>query len=119
MKNINIKHQPDDNHVKVTNNSTASLTKLADDSRDLSDKEFKKLLQLVGLYRKADRKADKWANQLDDLILRARTLNDKEWRKAVKLTKSIRKTDKELAEAQKLETRERDRRFNQALINHA
>lgn len=119
MANIKIQHKSDDNHVKVRVESTASLTAIADEARDLSTKEFKKLIQLVNLYRKADKKADKWAEVLDDLIIRSRSISDKEWKSAVKLSKTLRQADKDLAEARKVESHMKERRFNQAQIAHA
>lgn len=110
---IKFKEDRSDASVRVDNKSTASLTALADDTRGLRDKEFKKLIKLVNEYRKADRHADKWTN-LDELILGARTLSNKEWRQAVKFAKTLRKADRELTKSELVEKRAKQARFKQA-----
>ena len=110
---IKFKEDRSDTTVRVDNRSTASLTALADSTRELRDKEFKKLIQLVNEYRKADRHADKWTN-LDELILGARTLSNREWRQAVKFAKTLRKADRELTKSELVEKRAKQARFKQA-----
>ena len=110
---IKFKEDRSDTSVRVDNKSTASLTALADDTRKLRDKDFKKLVQLVNEYRKADRHADKWTN-LDELILGARTLSNREWRQAVKFAKTLRKADRELTKSELVEKRAKQARFKQA-----
>ena len=110
---IKFKEDRSDTSVRVDNKSTASLTALADDTRELRDKEFKKLIKLVNEYRKADRHADKWTN-LNELILGARTLSNREWRQAVKFAKTLRKADRELTKSELVEKRAKQARFKQA-----
>lgn len=114
--NININHKADDNSVPVRRSGTASLTDLADDTRDLSAKDFKVLIRLVDIYREADKLGYRYEH-LDDLIGRARTLSDREWRQAVKLGKTLRKADEALTKAEKLENKMKGLRFEEAQIN--
>lgn len=114
MKKININHKNDDNHVRVNNRSTASLTALADGTRELTDKEFKVFMKLVAEYRKADRHADKWAEVLDNLILGARTLSNREWRQTIRFAKGLRKADRLATQSELVEKRAKQERFEQA-----
>ena len=114
MKSIKVNNSTDKGEfVRVTSNSTASLTALADSTRSLRDREFKILVKLVNEYRKADRHADKWTN-LDELILGARTLSNREWRQAVKFAKTLRKAARELTKSELVEKRAKQARFKQA-----
>lgn len=113
MTNIKATHKADDNSVPVRKSGTASLTDLADDTRDLSKKDFKALIRLVEIYREADRLGYRFEH-LDDLIGRARTLTDKEWKRTIKLGKTLRKADAELADAEKLENKMKGLRFEEA-----
>lgn len=115
MKQLNIKRGADKGEsVRINKNNTASLTNLADETRELREKEFKTLIKLVNEYRKADKHADKWADALDQLILDARTLSDREWKRSMRLAKSLRKSDRELAKAQLIEKKMKQQRFREA-----
>ena len=97
--------------VRVTSNSTASLTALADSTRILRDREFKILIKLVNEYRRADKHADKWAETLDQLIIDARTLSNREWKQTVKFAKTLRKADRELTKSELVEQRAKQQRM--------
>ena len=108
---IKFKEDRSDTSVRVDNKSTASLTALADDTRGLRDKEFKKLIKLVNEYRRADKHADKWAETLDRLIIDARTLSNREWKQTVKFAKTLRKADRELTKSELVEKRAKQQRM--------
>lgn len=114
--NIRIKKLADTNSVKVNNRGTASFTKLADDLRDLTPKEYKQFVKLARLFRKADKAATNW-QQLDNLIGRARTLTSKEYKTCVKLGKDLRAMDAEITKADKLEQKLKEQRFYAAQVN--
>ena len=114
--NIRIKKLADTNSVKVSNRGTASFTKLADDLRDLTPKEYKQFIKLAKLFRKAHKAATNW-QQLDNLIGRARTLTSKEYKTCVKLGKDLRAMDAEITKADKLEQKLKEQRFYAAQVN--
>ena len=114
ISKINIREGKASESVRVTSNSTASLTGLADSARGLRDREFKMFVKLVNEYRRADKHADKWAGTLDQLIVDARTLSNREWRQAVKFAKTLRKADRELTKSELVEKRAKQARFKQA-----
>lgn len=114
ISKINIREGKASESVRVTSNSTASLTGLADSTRELRDREFKMFVKLVNEYRKADKHADKWAEQLDNMIVAARTLSNREWKQTVKFAKTLRKADRELTKSELVEKRAKQERFNKA-----
>lgn len=113
-KKITVNGSDKGESVRVTSNSTASLTILADETRDLMGRDFRKLIALVNEYRKADKHADKFADVLDQLILDARTLSDREWKQTVRLSKTLRKADREMTKSQLIEKRAKQQRLREA-----
>ena len=111
ISKINIREGKASESVRVTSNSTASLTSLADSTRELRDREFKMFVKLVNEYRKADKHADKWADMLDQLIVDARTLSNREWKQTAKFAKTLRKADRELTKSELVEKRAKQQRI--------
>ena len=114
ISKINIREGKASEFVRVTSNSTASLTALADSTRSLRDREFKILVKLVNEYRRADKHTDKRADTLDQLIVDARTLSNREWKQTVKFAKTLRQADRMLTKSELVEKRAKQERFNKA-----
>ena len=112
MKSIKVSNSTNKGEfVRVTSNSTASLTALADSTRSVRDREYKVRGKLVNEPRRADKHADKWAETLDQLIIDARTLSNREWKQTVKFAKTLRKADRELTKSELVEKRAKQQRM--------
>ena len=113
--NIAIKKGQFDGGVKVRNENTPSLTKVAEQMRDLTSKDYRIIKRLAKQQRKLD-KVRARLNDPHDIYNSLELLNNREFRQAFKLTDTLRNSDKELAKAQVVEKRAKQARFEQAQL---
>lgn len=99
--------------VRVDNLNTASLTKLADLMRSLTDKDFRKARKVAKIYRKADKLYSTLVDS-DGIVGKLQTLSDKEFKASFALSTQLRKADKELERANELEREMKEQRFEEA-----
>lgn len=113
MKQINISAISNSDGVKVTNLNTASLVKLADMMRNLTNREYRQVRRITKAYRKADKLYAKYADE-QAIVVELRTLSDKELNQSYKLANTLRISDKTLAKAEALEKKMKAMRFEKA-----
>ena len=116
MKRIKNNHKADDNAVSVRNYNTASLTRLADAMRILTNKDYRKIYRIAKAYRKADKMYSK-IEDAQNLVGKLQTLSRKEFNESFNLADTLRFSDKQLEKAQKLEGKMKRQRFEMAQLN--
>lgn len=114
MKNIKVKDSNKGEKINVSI-ETVSITQVADDMRDFSKKDYKKLKLLARLYRFVDKLSFDYEN-LQHTLYQLRAMDKREFKRTFAVANTQRKADKVYESAKTYEELSRSQHLEQVKL---